>query len=236
MRVMTSPEPQPVVAAIVTSPLGVLAGRRNDGSPPWTFIAGEIEPGESPADATVREVKEETGLTVVPGRVIARRVHPRTERTLVYVAASPVTAAGEVFVGDPAELAEVRWLSFPEAMDLMPDMHGPVVTYLIEVMQPDAEVSLSIARREFDSALAQMVKVLREMPDPVRAFQEATRLHDLITAVRDKTLKPLRARLTTLAYKVNGKPAFDVLGSMVGLTKGRISQLMAEDRENQEAD
>jgi 8-oxo-dGTP pyrophosphatase MutT (NUDIX family) len=58
----TMPEPSPVVAAIVTSDVGVLVGRRNDGKPPWTFIAGKIEPGESPADAAVREVKEETGL------------------------------------------------------------------------------------------------------------------------------------------------------------------------------
>ena len=36
----TSPEPQPVVAAIVTSHLGVLVGKHNDGKPPWTFIAG----------------------------------------------------------------------------------------------------------------------------------------------------------------------------------------------------
>jgi hypothetical protein len=56
----TTPEAQPVVAAIVTSELGVLVGRRNDGKPPWTFIAGEIEPGESPADAAIREVKEAT--------------------------------------------------------------------------------------------------------------------------------------------------------------------------------
>lgn len=44
----TTPEHPPVVAAIVTSGRGVLAGRRNDGKPPWTFIAGEIEPGEGP--------------------------------------------------------------------------------------------------------------------------------------------------------------------------------------------
>jgi 8-oxo-dGTP pyrophosphatase MutT (NUDIX family) len=56
----SKPEPQPVVAAIVTSELGVLVGRRNDGKPPRTFIAGEIEPGDSPADAGIREVKEET--------------------------------------------------------------------------------------------------------------------------------------------------------------------------------
>jgi 8-oxo-dGTP pyrophosphatase MutT (NUDIX family) len=236
MGAMTHPEPQPVVAAIVTSPLGVLAGRRNDGVPPWTFIAGEIEPGESAADAAVREVKEETGLTVIPGKVIARRVHPRTERAMIYVAAVPVSEPGEVFVGDEVELAEVRWLNLPEAMDLMPDMYGPVATHLIEAMQPDAEVSLSIARPEYDRAMSEMLKVLREMPDPVRAFQETTSLHDDITAVRDRELKPLRARLTTRAHRVTGGLTMKALGSMVGLTKGRISQLVAEDKKNQEAD
>jgi hypothetical protein len=33
---------------VVTSRLGVLVGRRRDGTPPWTFPGGKIEPGESP--------------------------------------------------------------------------------------------------------------------------------------------------------------------------------------------
>jgi hypothetical protein len=32
---------KPVVVAVVTSPLGVLIGRRADGHPPWTFIGGK---------------------------------------------------------------------------------------------------------------------------------------------------------------------------------------------------
>ena len=104
------PEPEPVVAAIVTSRAGVLIARRNDGKPPWTFIAGKIEPGESPADAAVREVKEETGLRIRAGGIIGRRVHPATGRTMVYMAARP-THGTDVFVGDPEELAEVRWVT-----------------------------------------------------------------------------------------------------------------------------
>jgi 8-oxo-dGTP pyrophosphatase MutT (NUDIX family) len=114
----TTPEPRPVVAAIVTSQAGVLIARRNDGKPPWTFIAGEIEPGESPADAAVREVKEETGLRIRSGGVIGRRVHPRTGRTMVYMAARP-THGTSAFVGDTEELAEVRWVSPAEADELM---------------------------------------------------------------------------------------------------------------------
>jgi 8-oxo-dGTP pyrophosphatase MutT (NUDIX family) len=106
----STPEPQPVVAAIVTSHLGVLVGRRHDKRPPWTFIAGEIEPGESQLDAAVREVKEETGLRVRAGRrEIGRRVHPITGRTMIYLACTPIEGT-DVFVGDADELAEVRWV------------------------------------------------------------------------------------------------------------------------------
>jgi 8-oxo-dGTP pyrophosphatase MutT (NUDIX family) len=130
----STPEPQPVVAAIVTSPRGVLVARRNDGKPPWTFIAGEIEPGESPADAAVREVKEETGLRVTAGDVIGRRVHPKTRRTMVYMAARP-THGTDVFVGDEDELAEIRWVDLREADELMSGMiFEPVHDHLSRVL------------------------------------------------------------------------------------------------------
>jgi 8-oxo-dGTP diphosphatase len=121
---------QPVVAAIVTSAKGVLVGRRNDGSPPWTFIAGEQEPGELPEDTIVREVKEETGLEVRAGQLIGERDHPATRRHMLYLAARPAGRSTKVAVGDEAELAEVRWISLAEADELLPGMFGPVHDYL----------------------------------------------------------------------------------------------------------
>src|SRR5258708_40177240 len=91
------PEPRPVVAAIGTSHHGVLVGRRNDGKPRWTFIAGEIEPGESPADAGIREVKEETGLQAAAGQEVGRRAHPAPGRTTIYMASRP-TDGTRIFV------------------------------------------------------------------------------------------------------------------------------------------
>lgn len=126
----STPEHQPVVAAVVTSHLGVLAGQRRDGRPPWTFIAGEIEPGESQVDAAVREVKEETGLLVRAGQQeIGRRVHPKTKRTMIYLACSPIEGT-DVYLGDEEELADVRWLSLAEVDTLMPGVFEPVREHL----------------------------------------------------------------------------------------------------------
>ena len=122
-----------VATAIVTSSRGVLVGRRHDGKPEWTFIAGEVEPGETPEFAAVREVKEETGLEARARDEIGRRIHPRTGREMIYIAAEPVLHDDlEVFVGDEAELAEVKWVSLAEADELMAEygMYEPVHEHL----------------------------------------------------------------------------------------------------------
>ena len=131
---------QPVVAAIVTSHLGVLVGQRRDGKPPWTFIAGEQDAvkDENPADTAVREVKEETGLRIQAGDVIGERVHPKTGRTMIYIGAAP-THGTDVFVNDEEELAEVRWVSLAEADELLPGMYEPVREHLARELRDPGE-------------------------------------------------------------------------------------------------
>ena len=122
----------PVVAVIVTSPEGVLAVRRSDKNPLWTFPSGEIRPGESVADAGVRETREETGLDIVAGRIVGRRVHPSTGRQMIYLVArlGKQADAQSIIVGDEAEIDEVRWLTRAEVDQLMPGAYEPVLAYL----------------------------------------------------------------------------------------------------------
>jgi ADP-ribose pyrophosphatase YjhB (NUDIX family) len=125
----STPQPQPTVAAIVTSHLGVLARRRRD-KKPWTFITSEIEPDESAADAAVRKVKQETGLEVRAGHHEIGRCDDPTGRPMIYLACTPVQGA-DALAGAPSQQpTELRWLSLTEVATLMPDVFKPVREHL----------------------------------------------------------------------------------------------------------
>lgn len=86
----------------------------------WEFPGGKCEPGETPAQAAVRECREETGLDVIVKRtrrvVVHRYPHALVELAfhdcvLAEPAAEPAAATGFVWVG--ARL--LKTLRFPEA-------------------------------------------------------------------------------------------------------------------------
>lgn len=131
------PEPLPVLLAVITSERGVLVGARVDRIPPWTFLGGEIQTGESPHDAAVRRVRAEARVNVTATQFIGRRVHPHTSRLTVYVHAT--VDSEDVTLGDPEDLSEVRWASVDETRTLMPDMYPPVRQYLDQLQLANAE-------------------------------------------------------------------------------------------------
>jgi 8-oxo-dGTP diphosphatase len=118
-----------VALAVVTGPVGVLVGRRRDGVPLWVYPCGKVHPGESVAQAAVRECGEETGLEVRAEHEIGGRIHPVIGRYVVYLACTVVTATAVRTPPSP-ELVELRWLDMGQVAELMPDVHDSVRGYL----------------------------------------------------------------------------------------------------------
>jgi len=85
----------------------------------WCFPGGAIEPGESPADALVRELREEVGLTVRPIRQVWFWRRPDDGLELLWWLAVP--ADDDVALTcEPAEVAEARWLAPADVASLHP--------------------------------------------------------------------------------------------------------------------
>lgn len=91
----------------------------------WDFPKGEVEPGETPLQAAIREVREETGLNRLEFRwgeqyretapysrgKVARYYLACTDEERVVLAANPVTGIREHM--------EYRWLGYQQAAELV---------------------------------------------------------------------------------------------------------------------
>jgi len=92
----------------------------------WALPKGKIDPGETPAEAAVREVREETG---VEGRLVeklgdVRYVYTFRGRRILKVVSFFLLRAGRGRIGaiDEAmriEVREARWLPLEEASRLL---------------------------------------------------------------------------------------------------------------------
>jgi 8-oxo-(d)GTP phosphatase len=89
----------------------------------WSLPKGKLDPGETIAEAAVREVREETGFTAVLGRYLTRTAYPVPARngsgtvpkTVDYFAAEAVS--GDFAAND--EVDELRWLDPTAAEKLL---------------------------------------------------------------------------------------------------------------------
>jgi len=118
------------VTAVVVSEDRVLLVKRAD-SGAWTAITGIIDPGEQPADAAAREVREEAGIEAIPERL-----------ALVHVTGPVVYANGDrtqyldlVFrfrwhSGDPhpadGENTAARWFPLDDLPPMSDDMRDRI--------------------------------------------------------------------------------------------------------------
>jgi 8-oxo-dGTP diphosphatase len=124
-----APARVPCVGAVIRDEAGrmlmILRGH-DPGKGLWSIPGGRIEPGESDEQAVVREVREETGLEVMCGRLLGGAELPGLAGSVVDVrdyeafVAPPPLGAGPTLAGPATatagdDAADVRWVSDAEA-------------------------------------------------------------------------------------------------------------------------
>jgi ADP-ribose pyrophosphatase YjhB (NUDIX family) len=106
----------PCVGAVVTDEQGrlLMIQRGHDpGAGLWSIPGGRIEPGETDAQALVREMLEETNLQVKVGRLIGRVQRPGLAGSVIDIRDYAATVTGGTLrAGDDA--ADARWVTAAE--------------------------------------------------------------------------------------------------------------------------
>jgi 8-oxo-dGTP pyrophosphatase MutT (NUDIX family) len=116
----------PGVSAIVFDDLGRVLLQQAKETGEWGVIGGDVEPGEEPAQAVVREVIEETALLVTPrrvsgvyrGRDITYLNGDRAQAVIIAFACA--AAPGVPRVADDESLA-VQYFSLDALPEIRPD-------------------------------------------------------------------------------------------------------------------
>jgi mutator protein MutT len=111
-----------VVAGFIWQQGEVLLARRHQDDRQgglWEFPGGKLKPGESPAQALMRELKEELGIEVQVGEEISQVEHDYGEVSIRLHLLSASISSGQP---TPLGCAEVRWVPGREleALDLAP--------------------------------------------------------------------------------------------------------------------
>ncbi|MFP4499489.1 MAG: NUDIX domain-containing protein [Candidatus Hydrogenedentota bacterium] len=115
-----------VAAVVVENDAVLLVKHRKDGREYWMLPGGGVDYGESLHEALVRELIEETGLTIAPGDLVLANdtIAPDGSRHVVNLYFRAKVVSGTPRLGDDPRIVDVAYLLREALRDapLMPDI------------------------------------------------------------------------------------------------------------------
>ena len=123
---MEEPALVPLAAAVVVQDGRgrVLLVRHSYGKERWSLPGGAVDQGESPAEAAVREAREEAGVEVELDHLIGVYYLRSRKDGLRFMFAARITS-GEPSAADADEIAEIGWFD----PDALPEPTTPTMPY-----------------------------------------------------------------------------------------------------------
>lgn len=128
---------QRIAVAVVRRGNEYLIGQRPPGVPLaglWEFPGGKVHSGETPAQAAMRECREETGLdvTIVDALALVRHSYPHGELELHFYACEPAAGSAVAPHGATAPRGGFQWTSVKRlAQCEFPAANAQVIAQLI---------------------------------------------------------------------------------------------------------